>query len=85
MRIKLGHYGGEGTPVPISNTEVKFFSAYDTAGLPWWESESWPSLIRIEMGHQARNMQLKLSKVPSKNLNKRLLQNTGKEYPSFDR
>ena len=30
----LGHYGEEGTPVLISNTEVKLFSAYGTAGFP---------------------------------------------------
>ena len=29
-----GDYSGEDTPVPISNTEVKLFSADDT----WWET-----------------------------------------------
>ena len=43
--INLGHYSEGGTPVPISNTEVKSFSAYDTAELPLWESGSWPSLM----------------------------------------
>ena len=45
MSINLGHYSEGGTPVPISNTAVKPFSAYGTSGLPWWESRSWPSLI----------------------------------------
>lgn len=47
MLIVLGHYSGGGTPVPIPNTEVKSSSAYGTAGLPWWESWSWPSTMSI--------------------------------------
>ena len=45
LSINLGHYSGGGTPVPIPNTAVKSSSAYGTAGLPWWESRSWPSLM----------------------------------------
>ena len=40
-----GDYGGEVTPVPIPNTEVKLLSA---DGTPWettWESRSLPELI----------------------------------------
>lgn len=43
----LGHYSEGGTPVLISNTEVKPFSAYGTCGLPCWESRSWPRTIDI--------------------------------------
>ena len=43
----LGHYSEGGTPVLIPNTAVKSFSAYGTAGLPWWESWSWPRIVNI--------------------------------------
>ena len=40
----FGGDGGEVTPVPISNTEVKLSSADGTAGFPLWESRSPPNL-----------------------------------------
>lgn len=45
MYTILGHYSKRGTPVPIPNTEVKSFSAYGTARVPWWESRSWPRIV----------------------------------------
>ena len=41
----LGDHSEEVTPVPIPNTEVKSFSAYGTARVPWWESRSWPRIV----------------------------------------
>ena len=38
IKNKSGDYSDEVTPVPISNTEVKLFSADDT----WWEA-AWES------------------------------------------
>ena len=38
LQKKSGRDGGEDTPVPISNTEVKLLSADDT----WWEA-AWES------------------------------------------
>lgn len=42
QKIKCGDDGKKDTPVPISNTEVKLLSAYDTWWVTAWESGSLP-------------------------------------------
>lgn len=45
MNIFFGGNGEEATPVPISNTEVKLFSADGTAREAEWESRSLPKIF----------------------------------------
>ena len=44
VREFFGGYGGEETPVPIPNTEVKLSSADGTAWVTVWESRTLPKL-----------------------------------------
>ena len=45
MGIFPGNHNEEATPVPIPNTEVKFFSADGTALEAEWESRSLPGFF----------------------------------------
>ena len=48
----FGGYSKEATPVPISNTAVKLFSADGTAGVARWESKTLPKLyIKKDLSH----------------------------------